>query len=216
MYAFIHLTTGTPDPEVRIGEHSMSGKRTPEYIKFQKNYATLSRTLAKHLSPDELANELFAAQLFVEDLKSQANYACLDKTVRINDLLSAVHNQIELNPGVYQKFIEILEGYSESEELLKLLNCKLHELAQANSQISESNGTRSEMEVLLLKFNAYTSPLVILSPHILLYAWKVKQAVEVRTTSDGGSDDEDEVDYAAADRGSDGKVQDCEERMKYG
>jgi len=75
-------------------------------------------------------------------------------------------------------------------------------------------GTRSEMELLLLKFNTYTSPLVILSPHILLFAWKVKQTGEVRTTPDGGSDDEDKVDYVAADEGSDGEVQDCEEMDK--
>ena len=36
----------------------------------------------------------------------------------------------------------------------------------------------------------------------------------MRTTSGGGSDDEDEVDYAAADEGSDGEVQDCEEMDK--
>ena len=124
MYAFIHLTTDTPDPEVRTSEHSMSGKRTPEYITFQKNYATLFRMLANHLSPDELANELFAAQLVVEDLKNQA---------KLKDLLCAVHNQIQLNPTVYWKFVEILEGYSQLEELLEHLRSKLHELAEANS-----------------------------------------------------------------------------------
>ena len=134
MYAFVHLTTGTPDPEVQTGERLMSGKPTREYIQFQKNYAVLSRTLAKHLSPDELANELFTAQLIAEDLKSRANYASLDKTVRISELLSAVHNQIHLNPTVYQKFIEILEGYSRLEELLKYLS-KLHELAQIHKLV---------------------------------------------------------------------------------
>jgi len=62
------------------------GKRTPEYIKFQNNYDILSRILATHLSPDELANELFAAHLIVEGLKSRVNYVYSDKTVRINDL----------------------------------------------------------------------------------------------------------------------------------
>jgi len=42
----------------------------------------------------------------------------------------------------------------------------------------------------------------------------VKQAGEVRTTSEWGSDDEDEVDYTAAGGGSDGEVQDCEEMDK--
>jgi len=54
---------------------------------------------------------------------------------------------------------------------------------------------------------------VHLSPHILLVALevKVKLAGEGRTTSDGGNDGEDEVDYAAADGGSDDEVQDNEE-----
>ena len=73
---------------------------------------------------EDLANKLFAAQLIVEGVKSRANNANLGKKERINNLLSAVHDQIQVNPGVYQKFIEILEGYSELEELLKLLNCK--------------------------------------------------------------------------------------------
>ena len=136
IYAFVLFTTGTPDPEVRTGELSMSGKQTPEYIKFQKNFAILSRTLTMHFSPNDLANELFAAQLIGVELQSGANYVYLDKAARINNLLSAVHNQIELNPTVYQKFIEILEGRSQLEELLKHLRSKLHELAQANSLIN--------------------------------------------------------------------------------
>jgi len=104
----------------------MSGKRTPEYIKFQKNMAILSRTLNTHISPGDLANELSAAQLIGKDLRSRANYVYLPKDARISDLLSAVDNQIELNPTVYQKFIEILEGYSQLEELLKHLRSKLH------------------------------------------------------------------------------------------
>ena len=134
MYTFfIHLTTGTPDPEVHTREHSKSGKKTREWIKIQKNYHTLSKTLEKHLSPGELANELFAAQLIGENLRSRANHVHPYNDVRIDNLLAAVHNQIELNPTVYQKFIEILEGYSQLEELLKHLRSKLHELAQANS-----------------------------------------------------------------------------------
>ena len=85
---------------------------------------------------EDLANKLFAAQLIVEGVKSRANNANLGKKERINNLLSAVHNQIELNPTVYQKFIEILEGRSQLEELLKHLRSKLHELAQANSLIN--------------------------------------------------------------------------------
>ena len=48
----------------------------------------------------------------------------------------------------------------------------------------------------------------------LLQEVKVKLAGEGRTTSDGGNDGEDEVDYAAAGGGSDGEVQDCEEMDK--
>ena len=70
MYAFILLTTDTPDREVQTGENLMSGKPNREYITFRKNYATLSRVLAEQLSPEDLANKVFAAQLIVEDLKS--------------------------------------------------------------------------------------------------------------------------------------------------
>jgi len=54
---------------------------------------------------------------------------------------------------------------------------------------------------------------VHLSPHILLVALevKVKLAGEGRTTSDGGNDGEDEVDYAAADGGNDGICNDDED-----
>ena len=113
------------NPKVQTNEKLMSGKQTPEYSKVQENYAMLSKTLANLVPPNDLANKLFAAHLIGEDLKQQASNDNVNKTARIDNLLAAVHNQIELNCTVFQKFIEILQDYDQLEELLKLLRSKL-------------------------------------------------------------------------------------------
>lgn len=130
-----HLSTDSLDPDIQTSGKLVSGKQTQEYNKIQENCAILSRTLANHVPPNDLANELFAAQLIGEDLKRQANRGSVDEVVWIDNLLAAVHNQIELNCTVFQKFIEILRDYDQLEELLKLLMNKLHEgrLATHNS-----------------------------------------------------------------------------------
>lgn len=130
-----HLSTDSLDPDIQTSGKLVSGKQTQEYNKIQENCAILSRTLANHVPPNDLANKLFAAQLIGEDLKRQANRGNVDEVVRIDNLLAAVHNQIELNCTVFQKFIEILQDYDQLEELLKLLMNKLHEgrLATHNS-----------------------------------------------------------------------------------
>ena len=97
----------------------MSGKQTPEYKKIQENYDKLSSTLVHQVLPGDLANKLFAAQLISEDLMRQANRYHVDEAVRINNLLAAVLNQIELNSKTFQKFINILEDYDQLMELLK-------------------------------------------------------------------------------------------------
>ena len=104
----------------------MSGKQTPEYKKIQENYDKLSSTLARHVLPGDLANKLFAAHLIGEELKQESNREIVGETTRINNLLAAVHNQIELNCKTFQKFIKILEDYDQLTELLKLLKGTLH------------------------------------------------------------------------------------------
>jgi len=94
---------------------------------FLENYDKISSTLINLVAPNDLANKLYSAKLIGWNLKRQANRNIVDEAERIGKLLSAVHNQIELNCTAFQKFIKILEDYSELEELLKLLNCKLHE-----------------------------------------------------------------------------------------
>lgn len=101
-----------------------SGKRTPEYRKIQDNYAKICSTLTDHVSPGDLGNKLFSAKLIGKELKRAAARAIVDEEERINKLLAAVHNQIELKSANFYKFIEILEDYTELEELLKELRCK--------------------------------------------------------------------------------------------
>jgi len=104
----------------------MSGKQTPEYKRIQENYDKLSSTLTHHVPPRDLANKLFTAQLIGENLMQQANRDIVDEAVRINSLLAAVLNQIELNCNTFHKFINILEDYDQLKELLKLLKSELH------------------------------------------------------------------------------------------
>ena len=101
-----------------------SGKQTREYKKIQDNYARLCSTLTEHVRPGDLGNKLFEAHLIGEDLKRAANRQIADEYARINDLLSAVHNQIELNSENFYKFIKILKEYKQLKELIKLLECK--------------------------------------------------------------------------------------------
>ena len=110
----------------RHREKLMSGKQTLEYKKIQENYDKLSSTFARHVLPGDLANKLFAAHLIGEELKQESNREIVGETTRINNLLAAVHNQIELNCKTFQKFIKILEDYDQLTELLKLLMGKLH------------------------------------------------------------------------------------------
>ena len=123
MWSLIHLTTGTPHSKIQA---SRKGKQTPEYVVFQENYDKISSTLIDLVAPNDLANKLYSAKLIGWNLKRQANRSMVDEAEQIGKLLSAVHNQIELNCTVYQKFIEILEDYSQLEELLKSLKSKLH------------------------------------------------------------------------------------------
>ena len=104
----------------------MSGKQTPEYKKIRENYDKLSSTLAHHVPPGDLAIKLFAADLIGAELKQESNREIVGETTRINSLLAAVHNQIELNHKTFHKFINILEDYDQLKELLKLLKSKLH------------------------------------------------------------------------------------------
>ena len=101
-----------------------SGKQTREYKKIQENYATLSSTLTNQVPPGDLGNKLFQAHLIGGDLNRAANKELTDEAVRVNKLLSAVHNQIELNSENFYKFIEILKDYKQLKELMKLLECK--------------------------------------------------------------------------------------------
>ena len=103
-----------------------SNKQTLEHKKIQENYDKLSDTLTHHVPPGDLANKLFAAQLIGKDLVRKANRDSVDEAVRINSLLAAVLNQIELNHKTFQKFINILEDYDQLKELLKLLKSKLN------------------------------------------------------------------------------------------
>ena len=94
---------------------------------FQENYDKISSTLIDLVAPNDLANKLYSAKLIGGNPKRQANRNIVDEAERMGKLLSAVHNQIELNCTAFQKFIRILEDYSELEELLKNLKSKLHE-----------------------------------------------------------------------------------------
>ena len=94
---------------------------------FQENYDKISSTLIDLVAPNDLANRLYSAKLIGGYLKRQANRKNDDEAECIDKLLNAVHNQIELSCTAFQKFINILEDYSELEELLKLLKSKLHE-----------------------------------------------------------------------------------------
>ena len=135
IYFSVHIATPVPadTSDTKAGgtgkrprEKLMSGKQTPEYKKIQENYDKLSSTLVHQVLPGDLANKLFAAHLISEDLMRQANREIVDEAVRINNLLAAVHNQIELNCKMFQKFIKILEDYDQLTELLKLLKGTLH------------------------------------------------------------------------------------------
>ena len=101
-----------------------AGKQTREYKKIQDNYAKLSSTLTDQVSPGDLGNRLFEAHLIGGDLKRAANREVTDEAVRINKLLAAVHNQIELNSENFNKFIKILEDYEQLKDLIKLMECK--------------------------------------------------------------------------------------------
>ena len=103
----------------------VSGTRTPEYSVFQDYYATISTTLTELVTPNDLANRLYAAHLIGVNFKRKANKNILDERDRIETLLTAVHNQIGLNYTAYQKFIDILCDYEQLEELLKSLKSKL-------------------------------------------------------------------------------------------
>ena len=101
-----------------------SGKQTQEYKKIQDTYATLSSTLTNQVSPGDLGNKLFQAHLIGEDLRCAANKQLTEDAVRIDKLLAAVHNQIELNSENFYKFIKILKDYKQLKDLIKLLECK--------------------------------------------------------------------------------------------
>jgi len=101
-----------------------SGKRTPEYRKIQDNYANICSTLTDHVPPGDLGNKLFSVSLIGDETKRAANREIVDEGQRINKLLAAVHSQIELNSSNFNKFIKILEEYTELKELLKKLRCK--------------------------------------------------------------------------------------------
>jgi len=88
-----------------------SGKRTPQYRKIQDNYANICSTLTAHVPPGDLGNKLFQAKLIGKELKRAAARAIVDEEERINKLLAAVHNQIELKSANFYTFIEILEEY---------------------------------------------------------------------------------------------------------
>ena len=98
-----------------------NGKQTPEYRKFQNNFDMLSKTLINHVPPSDLASKLFAANLIGGELNRKANREIVDEAERINSLLAAVHNQIELYRYNFQKFITILKGYRPLTELIKRL-----------------------------------------------------------------------------------------------
>ena len=110
------MATGTKVGATRdsYSKKFMSGKQTPEYKKIQENYDKLSTTLAHHVPPGDLANKLFAAHLIGEELKQESNREIVGQTTRINNLLAAVHNQIELNHKTFHKFINILEEYEDT------------------------------------------------------------------------------------------------------
>ena len=101
-----------------------SGKQTREYKKIQDNYARLCSTLTEQVSPGDLGNKLFQENLIGGDLKRAANKELTDEAVRVNKLLSAVHNQIDLNSENFYKFIKILKEYKQLGELMILLQCK--------------------------------------------------------------------------------------------
>ena len=81
----------------------------------------LSKTLINHVPPSDLASKLFAANLIGGELNRKANREIVDEAERINSLLAAVHNQIELYRYNFQKFITILKGYRPLTELIKRL-----------------------------------------------------------------------------------------------
>jgi len=80
--------------------------------------------LTDHVPPGDLGNKLFQAKLIGKELQRAANRGIVDEGERINKLLAAVHNQIELNSSNFYMFIKILEEYMELKELLKKLRCK--------------------------------------------------------------------------------------------
>ena len=101
--------------------HKVDGKQTSEYKKFQNNFDKLLKVLINHVPPGDLASKLFAANFIGDELKRKSNREIADEAERINKLLAAVHNQIELNKDQFLKFIIILKEYPQLTELIKLL-----------------------------------------------------------------------------------------------
>ena len=101
-----------------------SGKRTPEYHKIQHNYANIRSTLTNLVPPEDLGNKLFAAALVGHEVRLTTYRLSISEQKKIDILLAAVTDQIELNPANFYKFIKILEEYMVLEELLKTLRCK--------------------------------------------------------------------------------------------
>ena len=76
--------------------------------------------LSANVSPDRLADTLFAAGLINDDIKAKALVTSITIPERIRPLVDAVVTRIELNAANYEKFITVLRQF-KLEDLITFI-----------------------------------------------------------------------------------------------
>ena len=96
------------------------GKETTQYKKVAAKYDLIIRTLSKTVSAETLAGKFYAKLLIGDDICSKARVAGVAED-KIRPVIDAVLSKIELNPAVYDKFIQILKEFQDLEDLIECI-----------------------------------------------------------------------------------------------
>ena len=100
---------------------------TPQYRTILQCTPKLISALQNDLSA--FIGELLAAGLISENNSSTLKNKHVSEPERAADLVEIIRNKVKLDPGNYDKFIEVLkEREAEHESILKILDEKYEEL----------------------------------------------------------------------------------------
>ena len=99
----------------------MSGTQTPEYKKLREKFDVVISHLGATQSAEDLANKLFAAKLITNGTREDACVAAVANYKRMSTLIAAVHAQVQIKSGNYEKFLAVLGAITGTADLVDVL-----------------------------------------------------------------------------------------------